>query len=350
MIKLSVIVPVYKTPRQLLVRMFDSVCRLPMDTEIVCVFDSPGDICVDVLSEFASRDSRVKVLLNEKNIGETASRNRALDYISGRYFTCVDADDVIEPQPYIEAIALMEQYDLDACAVGMDGDGKTLLPEYDGEYSFERDDVLRQAEMSSCGIVYRTEVIRNNPKLRYPEGLPNNGDYVFATRFWWTTDKIAAIKKVGYHIVGHPDSSTRIAYTARRFLSSASAARMVMEVLDGRKLSARLVDFYARRLLLAQLWGAKELPALIREVPHNEYLADVRYAANVAIDVFATKLNPFVAMSLRCIAKDPEWLLAHHRLFNIVLRSGCLKSDMMSQLKKFVMNRVTGKCFVKVKV
>lgn len=340
--KLSVIVPVYKTPRQLLVRMFDSVCRLPNDTEIVCVFDSPGDLCGEILKEYADRDLRIKVLLNEKNIGETASRNRALEVISGEYFTCVDADDVIEPHTYEAALSFMASHTLDVCAVGMDGDGKTIQPEYAGEFSLDRDDILRQAEMSSCGIVYRTELIRSNRALRYPEGLPNNGDYVFATRVWWATDKIAAIKKVGYHIVGHPDSSSRIIYTANRYLSSASAARMVMDVLRGKQLSYRLKEFYARRLLVAQIGGLKGLASLVVAVPHEEYLSNIQYAASCALEVFRGVLNPFVVMALKRVAKDPNWLLHHHDLFLLILRSGCLKSDMVGQFKRFVVNRVKG--------
>lgn len=340
MTKLSVIIPVYKTPRELLVRMFESVLKLPQDTEIVCVFDSPGDACGAVLEEYEAKDPRIRVLKNEKNIGETASRNRALEVIKGEYFTCVDADDVIEAGAYLEAIEKLSQYGLDACCVGMEGDGRNVGAEYDGECSFDRDDVMRQAGMSSCGIVFKSKLIQDNPSLRYPPGLMNNGDYVFATRFWWTAEKIAAIKKVGYRIVGHPDSSSRITYTARRVFSSATAARMVMEVLADKKLSIRMQDYYVRRLLWAQMSGMPNLVELVEKEPLDDYLANIKYATSVASKLFLSSINPLLGYALRKISENPQWLLQNYKLFMLMQRTGYLKKDMIKQLKRFVRNRV----------
>lgn len=341
-ILLSVIIPVYKTPKSLLRQMMESVQRLPMNVEIICVLDSPGDLCEKELDRIAYEDARIKVLKNDMNYGETWSRNRALSVLKGRFFTCVDADDRIEVEAYIEAIDLLEQKGFDICAVGMEGDGKTEKPRYQGAATFNFDSVLLQVEMSSCGLVVRTSSLKSRG-ITYPNGLINNGDFVFSTRMLWSGMKSCAIKRVGYFIVGQPNSVSRSPFSAQRFFSSAKALRMIADVIADKQLSSRVIDFYASRMFYSQLccYACKNLPELIQKEPHIGYLEDIQYVTSKLFPLFRSRLNPAIVWVMFNISKEPKWLLLHYRLTRILLRSGCLRVEMWGHFRRFFWNRLT---------
>jgi glycosyltransferase involved in cell wall biosynthesis len=67
------------------------------DIEIIVVDDASRDATADVAREYASRDSRVKVFVNEANLGDYPNRNRAASLARGRYIKYLDSDDSIYP-------------------------------------------------------------------------------------------------------------------------------------------------------------------------------------------------------------------------------------------------------------
>ena len=68
------------------------------DFELIIVLDRPeyGE-GLALLQEYAAKDQRVKVLVNEKNIGLALSMNYAAEHAAGEYLLRMDADDVCLP-------------------------------------------------------------------------------------------------------------------------------------------------------------------------------------------------------------------------------------------------------------
>ena len=95
MVKISILVPVYNAKDFL----YDSIPSLLnqtfTDIELICVNDGSKDNSLEILNEFASKDSRVKVI-DKENGGCGSARNRALDEASGEYIYFFDPDDMIE--------------------------------------------------------------------------------------------------------------------------------------------------------------------------------------------------------------------------------------------------------------
>ena len=83
--KISVIIPVYnveKTMRQTL----DSVINQTFkDIQIICVNDCSTDSSVQILEEYASKDSCIEIYHNEKNLGLGLTRNHGMEYAKGDY-------------------------------------------------------------------------------------------------------------------------------------------------------------------------------------------------------------------------------------------------------------------------
>lgn len=71
------------------------------DFELIIVLDCPEYAeGLALLEEYAAKDARVKVLVNEKNIGLAMSMNYAAENAKGEYLLRMDADDVCMPDRF----------------------------------------------------------------------------------------------------------------------------------------------------------------------------------------------------------------------------------------------------------
>ena len=78
--------------------------------ELIIVDDGSKDKTVEIAKSYAAMDSRVKVIINEKNLGDYPNRNKAAYYANGKYLKYVDADDYIYPWGLELLIKMMEAF------------------------------------------------------------------------------------------------------------------------------------------------------------------------------------------------------------------------------------------------
>jgi glycosyltransferase involved in cell wall biosynthesis len=119
--KISIIIPVYNV-EQYLAECLDSVVDQTLrEIEIICVNDGSTDSSREILEQYASRDSRLKII-DQPNSGLSAARNRGLDEARGEYIQFLDSDDFLKPQTcqrvYEVAHRRLGGYDF----IGFDGD------------------------------------------------------------------------------------------------------------------------------------------------------------------------------------------------------------------------------------
>ena len=114
--KVSVIIPVYNVEKYLR-ECLDSVANQTVkDIEIICVNDCSTDTSLKILEEYASRDSRIKILSNVQNIHAGLSRNKGISCANGQYIYFMDADDFLELNAFEKVIEILDQnYDIDFC-------------------------------------------------------------------------------------------------------------------------------------------------------------------------------------------------------------------------------------------
>lgn len=76
--------------------------------ELICINDGSTDKTAAILSKFAKKDKRIKILTNPKNIGMAASLNRALKLAKGKYIARMDSDDISLPNRFEKQIELLK--------------------------------------------------------------------------------------------------------------------------------------------------------------------------------------------------------------------------------------------------
>ena len=78
--------------------------------ELIIADDQSKDSSLAIARDFATKDSRVKVVLNEKNLGDYPNRNKAASLATGKYLKYVDADDLIYPTGLEVLVSGMEKF------------------------------------------------------------------------------------------------------------------------------------------------------------------------------------------------------------------------------------------------
>lgn len=74
--------------------------------EFIIVDDCSRDQTVSIAKSYAKNDDRIKVYINEKNLGDYPNRNKAASYATGKYIKYIDADDVL----YFYSLEVMVKY------------------------------------------------------------------------------------------------------------------------------------------------------------------------------------------------------------------------------------------------
>jgi glycosyltransferase involved in cell wall biosynthesis len=96
-VALSIIIPIYGVEKYLL-KCIDSILTQTFsDFECILVDDCSIDNCPAICEDYAHKDTRIKVIHNNENIGSSLSRKTGLKKSSGEYILYIDGDDYIEP-------------------------------------------------------------------------------------------------------------------------------------------------------------------------------------------------------------------------------------------------------------
>lgn len=94
--KVSVIVPIYKTPLNYFKECIKSLYNQSMrEAEFILIFDGENKELLSVCEAYKEKDSRFKIFI-QPHLGVSATRNYGITHAKGEYITFVDADDWIE--------------------------------------------------------------------------------------------------------------------------------------------------------------------------------------------------------------------------------------------------------------
>ncbi len=67
------------------------------DFELIICDDKSTDNTANIAKSFEQKDKRVKLFINEENLGDYPNRNRVASYATGTYLKYLDHDDIIYP-------------------------------------------------------------------------------------------------------------------------------------------------------------------------------------------------------------------------------------------------------------
>lgn len=205
---ITVIVPIYN------VELFLSKCITSIieqtytNLQILLVNDGSTDNCGKICDEFATKDSRIRVL-HKINEGQSSARNLGLEFAEGKYVNFIDSDDWIDAEFYSKILHHTEINHLDICVCSrksFDENGLVgTLPVRDSKnifYSIDHyvsDYFFKPFTPSCCNKLYLRKYIIENSITFEPVKTVGSEDTLFNFTFLLYVKKIGSVNDVYYN-------------------------------------------------------------------------------------------------------------------------------------------------------
>lgn len=109
---ISVVIPTYNAAKFLREALDSLLAQTFTNWEAVCVNDGSTDNSLEILQEYAARDSRFRIL-DGPNGGYGKAMNRGMDAAAGKYLAILEPDDFLPAHAYEALYSAAEEHDLD---------------------------------------------------------------------------------------------------------------------------------------------------------------------------------------------------------------------------------------------
>ena len=198
--KITIVVPTFNTPADMLKIMVDSVLSQSYQNWELCIADASDSAhpARQILKEFQEQDERIRVSFLSENAGISGNTNKGFELATGDYIGLLDHDDFLEPDALYEAVKLLNEYPYDCLYTDEDKydskKQKFISPNFKPDFAI---DALRSHNYITHFFVARAELIRNvgGESKRY-EGAQ---DYDLVLKCIEKSNAIGHIDKILYH-------------------------------------------------------------------------------------------------------------------------------------------------------
>lgn len=187
----TVIVPVYNASEHIRLCLDSVLNQTYKNIELILINDGSTDNSLKIIKKYQQQYPNIIKIINQKNSGVAAARNKGLEFAKGYYVMFSDNDDYMEPN-YIETY-INSAFDNDIVIGGY------IRKTYDGKILFKRK--LKQGKISpyvqlaSWGKLYKTSFIKQFKFLKTAIA----DDFYFNLFAYQATNKIKIIDNTGYH-------------------------------------------------------------------------------------------------------------------------------------------------------
>lgn len=216
MTKLSIIVPVYNVEKYLPKCLESLTNQTLKDIEIICVNDGSMDNSLAILKEFASRDSRIRIIDNQHQ-GVAKTRNTGIEQSTGEYIGFVDSDDYIDID-FFEKLYNSATKSNSDIAIASILKHKNFFNIYNAKYTKEETAITIQDKIKLCedkkhfffyawNKIYHSGFIKEN-NIKFSEGQIYE-DVMFAIKALYYSNKIISVYGTKYHYIEHENSLTK---------------------------------------------------------------------------------------------------------------------------------------------
>ena len=281
--KISVVIPLYKTPKKFLRELIFSLQEQTYTNWEVCFSDGSGlnSPLTKILEEYTKKDSRIKVIASEKPLQISENTNEAIKIATGDYIAFSDHDDLLSPDAFYEFVKLFNQYeDVEAAysdedKISMDGK-QYFQPHFKPDFN---EDLLNTNNYICHLFMARKDLVEKVGYLN-PE-YNGSQDYDFILRCSEKAKHIYHIPKILYHWRMHKDST---AENPENKLYCFEAARKAIEAhyeRIGVKATVTQTEYYGIYRTKYELIGEPKVSIII---PNKDHIEDLEKCLNSIIE------------------------------------------------------------------
>lgn len=251
---LSVVVPVYNAEKYIERCLCSIVEQTYSNLEIIVVDDCSVDRTRDICAAFAEKDSRIKFVRLQENIGPGGARNIGLSQASGELVTFVDSDDWIDTDTYELCLSELNNGEYDIVQFGhyesKDRYGGRERIVCSSSEALER--LVNHKDIVTWSVwnkVFSAEVIKG---IKYDTDIYCGEDVLYIQKALKMAKKLLILNVRKYHYLN--ENEKRVSKSARNFYDSPEFRRRFAEEYretGGRPYELACAEYFA---LLLQVY------------------------------------------------------------------------------------------------
>lgn len=309
----TIVVPVYNVEKYLDRCINSIVGQTYSKIEIILVDDGSPDRCPEMCSEWAKKDSRIKVI-HKENAGLGFARNTGIENATGEYICFFDSDDYIAPDTIEKAYKLAQNEKSEIVVFGMcivnarGGLIREEVPQTDKlTYSGReiQEDFLpdlisslpkgkrKNLRMSACSSLFSTALIKKN-KWRFASEREIISEDVYSLLgLYKYVEKVSVLPEALYFYCKNPSSLTHT-YRPDRFEKicefhskcEEKASELGYNEKVKHRLQGPLASFViaAMKQIVQTQLSEKEKFLAIKEIVHSDYLKKIKWNYSLHAD------------------------------------------------------------------
>lgn len=179
----SVVLPVYNCEQYIGEAVKSILKQSFADFELIVIDDKSPDKTVEIIRTF--KDNRIKLFLNERNLGRAGSDNFALSVVKGKYIAKMDGDDICHPQRLEkQALYLNEHHQVNVVGSWIKSFGVSkYLHKYPADSAAIKCKTLLGMPIGNSSIMLRSELFQSRD-MRYNNSIRQAEDYDFFARYF----------------------------------------------------------------------------------------------------------------------------------------------------------------------
>ena len=209
--KISIVVPLYKTPEKYLRRLTESVQQQTYPNWELCLSDGSGtdSPLTGILKELSAKDARIKVIAHDRALQISENTNSAIEAASGDFIAFADHDDELTPHALFECVKALNDHPgtlvvySDEDKMSMDGH-KFFQPHFKPDYN---PDLLCTVNYICHLFVVSHRVIEKVGMLRKEFDGAQDYDFIFRCVEAVKDEEIYHVPKILYHWRCHENST-----------------------------------------------------------------------------------------------------------------------------------------------
>jgi len=220
--KVTVCVPVYNV-EQYIGRCIESILNQTLqDIEIIIVNDCTPDNSMQIVREYATKDSRIKIIEHEANHGLMWARRTGYMAASGYYITFCDSDDSLPLDSCEQLYKKAVESDADIVAGSLLyvlNDNRKILKRSVLKYGEDAEGVYhslldRDCGHNLCSKLFKSSILKEHSYDTF-DNFVNGEDAVLLYEVIANIKKMVTIEDIVYYYYSNMESSSKNATSAK---------------------------------------------------------------------------------------------------------------------------------------
>lgn len=185
--KVSVLTPIYNTDPEHLRTMIESILNQTFaDFEFIILNDSPENTGLDeIVADY--KDSRIRYIKNEVNLGISASRNKLMTLSEGEYLAIFDHDDISMPNRLEREVEYLDEHP----EVGVCSCNAREIPANKPMINPQNNSEIKRLLVDHCVMVHSGSMLRKSilieNNIRWEANYSPSEDYMLWIRLMGVT-------------------------------------------------------------------------------------------------------------------------------------------------------------------